>query len=104
MTKVCCKETKVECTCCMTDRDMLTDILAVEKQITTNTAIAITEASNINLKEKIKDIFNTVENLQRKTYELAWNNGWYVLEESTETKLNETYNTLNKRIKEIEDI
>ena len=51
--KVKCDETKFEQTKCMNDRDFLNDLLASEKEITTNTATAITEASNRKL-ENIK--------------------------------------------------
>lgn len=104
MTKVACPENKVQTTECMTDRDYLNDVLSSLKQITQNTAIAIYESSNIDLKNKLKNIFDTVEQLQRETYELAWNNGWYNLEKAPTTKINETYNNLNKRYNELEDI
>lgn len=104
MTKICCEETKVQTTECMTDRDYLNDVLASLKQITQNTSIAMYEASNNELKNKIKNIFEEVEKLQRETYEIAWSNGWYSLEKAQTTKLNETYNNLKKRYNELEDI
>lgn len=98
--KVCCKETEVECTKLMNDRDYLTDILASEKAITVNTATALTEASNQKLHDEILEIFNTVEQIQAATYELAWNNGWYTLEESPKTKIKEKATSLQKKLDE----
>jgi hypothetical protein len=45
--------------------------------------------------------FETIEQLQRETYELAWNNGWYVLEESEKTKINQKAKELQKKLNEL---
>ncbi len=99
--KVCCDEVKVESTIDMNDRDYLNDLLYDEKNIVVNTATALTEASNDELKEDILKFFETVEQIQRETYELAWNNGWYVLEESEKTKINQKSKELQKKLDEL---
>ena len=99
--KVCCNETKVSSTLDMNDRDYLNDILYNEKTILVNTATALTEASNDKLKKDILKFFETIEQLQRETYELAWNNGWYVLEESDKTKITQKEKELQKKLDEI---
>ena len=99
--KVKCEETKQEATKCMTDRDFLNDILASEKGITSNTATSITEASNRNLAALFLDFFSITEELQREAYELAWNNGWYTLEEAESKKIKEEVKNLTKRIDEL---
>lgn len=99
--KVKCEETKQEKTRCMTDRDFLNDILASEKDITSNTATSITEASNRNLATMFLDFFDITEELQREAYELAWNNGWYTLEEAETKKIKEEVKNLTKRIDEL---
>lgn len=99
--KVKCEETKQEKTKCMTDRDFLNDILASEKDITTNTATSITEASNRNLATMFLDFFDIVEELQREAYEMAWSNGWYTLEEAEAKKIKEEVKNLTKRIDEL---
>lgn len=99
--KVCCDEVKVESTIDMNDRDYLNDLLYDEKSIVVNTATALTEASNDELKEDILKFFETVEQIQRETYELAWNNGWYVLEESEKTKINQKSKELQKKLDEL---
>lgn len=99
--KVCCEEMKVSSTIDMNDRDYLNDILYNEKSILVNTTTALTEASNDKLKKEIIKFFETVEQLQRDTYELAWNNGWYVLEESEKTKINQKLKELQKKLDEL---
>ncbi len=99
--KVCCDEVKIESTLDMNDRDYLNDILYNEKTITVNTTTALTEASNDKLKDEIFKFLETVEQLQRETYELAWNNGWYVLEEAEKTKINQKAKELQKKLDEL---
>lgn len=99
--KVCCDEIKVKSTLDMNDRDYLNDLLYNEKCIVVNTATALTEASNDKLKDEILKFFETVEQIQRETYELAWNNGWYVLEEAEKTKINQKDKELQKKLDEL---
>lgn len=99
--KVCCDEIKVQSTLDMNDRDYLNDLLYNEKSIVVNTATAITEASNDKLKDEIFKFLETVEQIQRETYELAWNNGWYVLEEAEKTKINQKDKELTKKLDEL---
>lgn len=99
--KVCCDEIKVDETIDLNDRDYLNDILYNEKTITVNTITALTEASNEKLQKEILDIFNTVYKLQSETYELAWNFGWYTLEESEKTKIKQKEKELQKKLDEL---
>lgn len=98
--KICCDETKVEATLDLNDRDYLNDILYNEKTITINTATALTEASNEKLQKEIFNIFETVKNLQAETYELAWNLGWYTLEEAQDTKVKQKEKELIQKLDE----
>ena len=90
--KVCCKETKVDATKTMNERDYLIDILC---------SVALTEASNQKLNKEFKEIFDTVESLEREAYDLAWNNGWYSLEEAQTTKITEKQTSLQKKLDEL---
>ena len=99
--KVCCEETKITASIDLNDRDYLNDILYNEKTILVNTATAATEASNDKLKDEILKFFDTIETIQRETYELAWNNGWYVLEEAEKTKMNQKEKELQKKLDEL---
>lgn len=99
--KVCCDEVKVEATLDLNDRDYLNDILCNEKNILSNTTIALTEASNEKLQKEFKEFFDTIEELQSTTYEIAWNYGWYSLEESEKTKVNQKAKELQKKLDEL---
>lgn len=99
--KVCCEKTEVEQTKEMNDRDYLLDLLCSEKEITKNTCIALTEASNIPLHDEWYEYFTTVEAIQTEAYELAWNNGWYTLEEAEKTKISQKQKELQKKLDEL---
>lgn len=99
--KVCCEETKVENTIDLNDRDYLNDILYNEKMITVNTATALTEASNEDIEKEFQNIFNTVKDLQTEAYEIAWNFGWYSLEETEKTKVNQKVKELQTKLDEL---
>lgn len=99
--KVCCEETQVDKIKEMNDRDYLVDILCSEKEITKNMCTALTEASNTHLHEELYNIFETVEQIQAETYELAWNNGWYSLEEAEKTKISQKAKELQKKLDEL---
>ena len=99
--KVCCDETKVDATIELNDRDYINDILYNEKSLLNNTATALTEASNEDLQEDIFEIFSTIDSIQAETYELAWNNGWYILEEAEKTKITQKAKELQKKLDEL---
>lgn len=99
--KVCCEETKVAETKEMNERDYLIDILSSEKDITKNMCTALTEASNMKLHAELLEIFDVVEEIQAETYELAWNYGWYALEEAEKTKISQKEKELQKKLNEL---
>lgn len=100
-TKIACDKVEVEAIKEMNDRDLVVDLLSSEKAITTNTATALTEASNDSLHNEILDFFDTVKDIQAETYELAWNFGWYTLEEAETTKIKQKEKDLQTKLDEL---
>ena len=99
--KICCDEVKVEATIDLNDRDYLNDLLYNEKSILNNTVTAITEASNQDIRKDFLEFFDIIDAIQSTTYELAWNNGWYKLEQAEKTKINQKVKDLQKKIDEL---
>lgn len=99
--KVCCDMVEVEKTKEMNDRDYLVDILSSEKDILKNMCVALTEASNSKLHEEFYKFFDVVQALQEEAYVLAWNNGWYSLEEAEEKKIGTKAKELQKKMEEL---
>lgn len=79
------------------DEDMLNAILEIEKNMSVNLTFALNEASNETLYERLYDSFETIKDLQRDIYEIAFRYGWYSSEEADNTKINEEFNKLNNK-------
>lgn len=79
------------------DEDMLNAILEIEKNMSVNLTFALNEASNETLYERLYDSFETIKDLQRDIYEIAFRYGWYSLEQADNTKINEEFNKLNNK-------
>lgn len=85
----------------LNDKDYMNSLLSTLKEMTKNYAVFLTEVSNEYLYEEIKKFFDDTLELQRETYELMFQNGWYILEEAEEQKINEKYNTLNQEFDDL---
>ena len=96
------QETEVPKTSQMNDRDYLNDILETEKNMSTNMAIALNEASNEKLYDELFDIFKDIKNMQRSLYECMFRKGWYTLEKAEEQKITQTYNKLEQKYLELQ--
>lgn len=79
------------------DEDMLNTLLEIEKNMSVNLTIALNEASNENLYERLFDSFETIKDLQRDLYEIAFRYGWYSLEEAEATKISDEFNKLSDK-------
>ena len=97
------EETKVPATIKLNDRDYLTDILNAEKHLNVDMAIALNEASNDTLYEKLYEFSVKIKQTQRNLYNLAFQKGWYTLEEVPRKKIDEKYNSLIKKYDELND-
>ena len=73
----------------LNDKDYCTCLLSTLKDMEKNYCIAMTEASNEWLYNIYKDMFLDLADFQRRLYVLMFENGWYALENVTQTKLDE---------------
>ena len=78
----------------MNEKDYLTCLLGILKELEKNYAIALTEASNEHLYQSYFNTFKEISSLQRETYELMFKNGWYSLEKAETTKITEKHQML----------
>ena len=79
----------------LNDKDYLNSLLSCLKEMVKNYSVALTEASNENLYNTYKTMFDKYSNLQREAFELAFRKGWYVLETTESNKISNKYLTLN---------
>jgi spore coat protein CotF len=79
----------------LNDKDYLNSLLSCLKEMIKNYSIALTEASNENLYNTYKTMFDKYSSMQREVFELAFKKGWYVLEAAEANKISNKYLTLN---------
>lgn len=84
-------KTETPATIELNDKDMLTDLLMTEKNMNTNFAIALNEASNEILYQELEACKTQIRNTQRSLYELSFSKGWYTLEKAETQKITEAY-------------
>ena len=85
----------------MNDKDYITSVLAIEKYIVKDLAVAMTEASNNDLYNEYYDMYDEISDIQRQLYNLMFKKGWYCLEMAEENKIMEKLNKLNEETKQI---
>ncbi len=80
----------------LNNRDYLNALLTSLKELTKNYAIFLTEVSNEDLYKGYAVTFQKISKLQRDTYELLFQKGWYKLEEALQTKIEKKANMLSQ--------
>lgn len=86
----------------MNDKDYITCLLTILKDMVKNYTIAMTEASNENLYQSYNSTFQKLIELQRETFELMFRKGWYSLEKAEVSKISEKYQTLSQEYQDLE--
>ncbi len=86
----------------MDDKDIATLILNLEKAIVKDYGVALTEASNINLQNRINTLFDMGLTEHRDLFDLMYNKGWYQLKTIESNKISEEYNKLNGELNNID--
>ncbi len=85
------------------DKDYMNSLLSCLKEMVKNYAVALTEASNENLYNQYKEMFDTYSSLQREVFEAMFRKGWYSLEQAEEQKINSKYQMLNQELRNLSE-
>lgn len=85
----------------MNDKDYLNSILELEKNMSNNYSIALNEASNDYLYEDYFTMLEDTKDAAREVYNLAFEYGWYILEEAGENQVEEKVQCLEKKLQEV---
>jgi len=96
------KKTEVPTGISLNDKDYLTNLLTLLKDMEKNLAVALTESSNENLYKEYKKMFDEYSTFQRKAYELMYKFGWYQLEKAIKTKVSTLINDLETQITDLQ--
>ncbi len=87
----------------MNDENYLNDLLESLKNMVNNYSYALNEASNETLFKELFHMFLEIKESQRTLYELAFQKGWYTLEEAEKTKVSEKAKMLAKELEEFQN-
>lgn len=95
------EETKITKDKNLNDSDILNDTILSFKFLVDNFAIALNEASNKWIYEQYKKAFDSLSETQQTLFQLAFQKGWYKLEEAEKTKINESIKQNTKKQNEL---
>lgn len=84
----------------MNDKFILYDMLNTEKNMKINTATALNEASCDEIYNLYHGIFEDISSSAKNLFTIGFNNNWYTLEETTQTKIKESHTKLKNSLKE----
>ena len=84
----------------MNDKFILYDMLNTEKNIKINTATALNEASCDEIYDLYHEMFEDISTSAKNLFTIGFNNNWYTLEETNQTKIKESHTKLNNTLKE----
>lgn len=79
-------------------KDYLADVLEMEKNMVVNYAISLNEASCDNLYKEYHKQFDDISKYTKLLFNICYNNGFYNLEEATNSKIKQEYNKLKQEI------
>ncbi|MEB6548767.1 spore coat protein [Heyndrickxia sporothermodurans] len=74
----------------MSDRDLVNDLLSMEKYLTASYNNAMNEASHEALYQDLLSVFTETQNEQRELFNLMFQNGWYKLEAAEQQKVQQS--------------
>lgn len=87
----------------LNDKDYGNSLLSCLKELEKNYTVALTEASNDTLYDELFATFQQISELQRETYNLLFQNGWYQLEEADQTKIDKKLKMLSQECKDLNE-
>ena len=99
--KICNSKTSVPTGKSLNDKDYLNCLLSTLKEMVKNYSVALTEASNENLYNTYKEMFDKYSSLQREVYEVMFSKGWYCLEKVENQKINNKIQMLQQEITDL---
>lgn len=85
----------------MNDKDYITCLLTILKDMVKNYTIAMTEASNESLYKSYNSTLKELMKLQRETFELMFKKGWYSLEKAESQKITQKLQMLSQEYQDL---
>lgn len=86
---------------CLTEEDILNDILLTEKNMSNSYSVAINEMSSDKLYKKVMNFFDDTKEMAREIFTFMYNNGLYELSCETDTKIEESCTKYEEKKEEL---
>ncbi len=100
---ICNPKTEVPKGRSLNDKDYMNSLLSSLKEMVKNYALVMTEASNENLYNQYKEIFDQYSDFQREVFESMFRKGWYSLEAAPSNKIDTKYQMLKQELKDLSE-
>lgn len=85
----------------LSDKDLLHDSLATEKQIINSYSIGITESSCENLRDTLVNNLKAAESMQYKLFDTMRQKGWYEIKDAQDNDVQNLKNKSNQMMTEL---
>ena len=86
---------------CMSEEDILNDILLSEKSISNSYSVAINEMSNKYLYKMVMSIFEDTKDMSRDIFNLMFEKAWYSIPVEEDKKIEKSYTKYNNKLSEL---
>jgi len=80
----------------LNEKDMMTDLLATEKQVITAYSTGITETSCQNLRNTLVNNFKNVQDVQYKVFDAMKQKGWYQTKDAPDQEVQQLKDRSNQ--------
>jgi len=80
----------------LNEKDMMTDLLATEKQVITSYSTGITETSCQNLRNTLVNNFKNVQDIQYKVFDAMKQKGWYQTKDAPDQEVQQLKDRSNQ--------
>ena len=85
----------------MSEKDLMLDLLATEKQVISAYSTGITESSCQNLRNTLVDNFKNDQNIQYKIFDAMKQKGWYPTKDAPDNEVQQLKNEANQMMNEL---
>ena len=86
---------------CLTEEDILNDVLLSEKNMSNSYSVAINEMSSDKLYKKIMNFFDDTKEIAREIFTFMQSNGLYELSSETEEKIEDSCTKYEEKKEEL---
>jgi len=85
----------------MTEKDLMQDLLATEKQVISAYSTGITESSCENLRNTLIENFRNDQNIQYKVFDAMRQKGWYPTKDAPDNEVQQLKNEATQMMNEL---